>query len=218
MKKREVATFLSAAAVALTLLSPPQFAQTFTTDESSAGSVDIPSTMAPRETAQLMVPAQAALLQTLDAKKIQPGQQVRVTLSKSVQLKDGPELPRGTQLVGVVGTDPANPGDKSKVKIRFTEAEVKGGKNVAITATIVGIYAPASEDREGHTVIAGTQEPNTWTSRILEVDQIEPEAGIELKSKIAGENSGVLVSTKKNAVKIPAGSELALAIAIQKTS
>lgn len=218
--KREFATTLSVAAIALTLLIP-QLAQARATDDSKAAPVstsDIGSTMEPQEKAQMMVPAQAALTKTLDAGKAQSGQQIQATLSKTVQLKDGPELPRGTQLIGTVVTDPANANDKSKLELRFTQAVLKGGKVLPITATIVGVYAPVSDDGNGHPVPAGTQEPNSWNSQILEVDQIEPEGGVELQSKIASENSGTLVSTKKGTVKLRAGSELALAIAVQKNS
>lgn len=215
--KREFAVTFSVAAIALTLLTP-QLAQASAVDDSKADLRDIPLTMAPQAKAQLMVPAQAALTQTLDARKVQPGQQFRITLSKTVQLKDGPELPRGTQLVGTVATGTASANDKSKMELRFTHAELKSGKVVPITATIVGIYAPVNLDSDGRAAIDGTQEPNTWTSQILEVDQIEPQSGVELQSTIASEISGTLVSTKKSAIKLPAGSEIALAIAVQKTS
>jgi hypothetical protein len=215
--KRELATTLSAAAIALTLLIP-QLAQARAIDDSKADPGDIPSTMMMQEKAQLMVPAQAALTRALDARKAQPGQQFRVTLSKSVQLKDGPELPRGTELVGTVVANAAGANSTSKLELRFTQAELKGGKVVPIVATIVGFYGPVDVDAEGHSATAGTQQPNTWRSEFLSIDQIEPQIGVELQSKIAGENSGTLTSTKKSAVKLPAGSEFALAIALQKTS
>lgn len=215
--KREFATTLSVAAIAFTLLTP-QLAQARTVDDMKAEPGDIPSTMAIHEKAQLMVPAQAALPRTLDARETQPGQQFRVTLIKRVKLKDGPELPRGTELVGTVATDPAKANDKSKLELRFTQAELKGGKVVPIVATIVGYYGPVGVDSDGHPVTAGTQEPNTWDSEVIEIDQIEPDTGVELRSKIADENSGTLTSTKKSAVRLPAGSEFALAIAVQKNS
>jgi hypothetical protein len=215
--KRKFATALSVAAVSSTLLIP-QVALARTMDDMKAAPADIPSTMAPQVKAQLMVPAQAALPRTLDARKLQTGQQIRVILSKSVQLKDGPELPRGTELIGTVVADPAKSNDTSTLEIRFTQAELKGGKVVPIKATIVGFYGPVDLDANGHSVVAGTQKPNTWNSAILEVDQIEPDAGVKLQSRIASENSGTFVSTRKGAIKLQAGSEFALAIAVQKES
>lgn len=147
-----------------------------------------------------------------------PAHGFEITLSKTVRLKDGPELPRGTQLVGTVASDPANANDDSRIELRFTEAALKGGKTVPIKATIVGVYAPVFDDGEGHQVAAGNQEPNTWNNQILEVDQVEPQTGVELHSKIASDNSGTLVSAKKGVVKLPAGSEIALAIAVEKSS
>jgi hypothetical protein len=214
MKQKHV-SILTIAAVAFTLVLP-QFAQARTMDDSKAELADIPSTMAPHDKAQLMVPAQAALNRSFDARKMQPGQQIRVTLSKTVQLKDGLELPRGTELVGTVVADPANGNGTSRIVLRFTQAELKSGKIVPIVATIVGFYGPVSMDIYGHPVVAGNQAPNRWNSGVMEVDQIDSETGIELQSKIASENSGTLVSTKKNVIKLPAGSEFALAIAVQK--
>jgi len=215
--KREFATGLAVAAIAFTLLIP-QFAQARAVDDSKASSGDIPSTLGQREKAQLMVPAQAALTKTLDARKVQPGQQIRITLSKSVQLKDGPELPRGTELIGTVVAGPANSNSTSRLELRFTQAVLKSGKIVPIKATIVGVHSPGSGDIVGHPIAAGNQAPNNWNSQILEVEQTDSESGVQLQSKIASENSGTLVSTKKGAVKLLAGSEFALAISVEKDS
>lgn len=216
--KQKFATTLSIAAAALMLLST-QMLQARALDDSkaaSASAADVSSTMGSQEKAQLMVPAQGALTRTLDAGKAVPGQVVQVVISQTVQLNGGTELPKGTQLIGAIVTDPAKAGDKSKIELRFTQAVLKGGKTLPITATIVGVYAPVAQDASGNAVAAGTQEANSWNSKILEVDQIDPEIGVELRSSIASDNSGTLVSTKKGTVKIPAGSEFALAIAVQK--
>lgn len=212
--KRKNLSILTITAVALTLLLP-QFAQARTSDDMKAASADIPSTMARHDKAQLMVPAQAVLNRTFDAKKMQPGQQIRVTLVKTVQLKDGLELPRGTELIGTVLADPANGNGTSKIVLRFTQAELKSGKIVPIVATIVGYYGPASMDAYGHPVAAGNQTPNRWNSGVTEVNQTDPGTGIELQSNIASENSGTLASTKKSVIKLLAGSEFALAIGVQ---
>jgi hypothetical protein len=47
------------------------------------------------------------------------------------------------------------------------------------------------------------------------VDQLNALSGVDLHSKIASNNSGVLVSTKNDDVKLRAGTEFALAIAEQ---
>ncbi len=215
--KREFAIALSVAAAAFTLLIP-QLAQARNSGDSKASPESSASIMAQKKEAQLMVPAQTALNSTLDSSKAQPGQQLRVTISKTVRLKDGTELPRGTKILGTVASNPAGADAKSKMSLRFTKAELKDGKLIPITATIVGVYPPDLDDSEGYPVPAGDQESNTWNSSILAVDQIGPQAGLELHSKIANKYSGTLVSTKNRDVKLPKGTELALAIAVRKNS
>jgi hypothetical protein len=215
--KREFATTLSVAAIAFTLFVP-QLVQARHLEDLKTSSGDTAAEMEEQAAAMKMVPAQAALTETFDARKAQPGQQFRVTLSRTVQLKDGPALPRGTQLIGTFSTDSTSANGMSRLELRFTQAELKGGKVIPITATIVGVYAPANKDSNGNPVAPGNQRPNTWNDQILRVDQTDSKSGVELHSKIAGGNSGVLVSTTNDAIKLSAGSEIALAIAVQKSS
>ena len=65
---------------------------------------------------------------------------------------------------------------------------------------------------------AGDQEPNSWNRQFTQVDQIGALSGVDLHSKISSQNSGVLVSTKKDDIKIKDGTELALAIAGESQS
>jgi hypothetical protein len=165
-----------------------------------------------------MVPARAALVEDLDSQKIQSGQQFRVTLSKTVHLKNGIELLNGTTLIGVVAADHMQESGKSRLALRFTKAELKDGKVVPIKATILSIYGPESTSDSGYPVAPGDQEPNDWGGRTLQVDQIGVLNGIDLHSKISSRNSGVLVSSKKDNMKLRAGSEFALAIAARGKS
>jgi hypothetical protein len=161
--------------------------------------------------AMKMVPGRAAVLKDLDANKLKAGQQFRVKLAGTVHFKDGTMLPHGTVLLGVVSSDNLLPGN-SKLALRFTNAELKGGKTIPIRATIVGVAAPEYENGEGYDIAAGDQQPNNWTPGTLQVDQITALSGVDLHSRIAGQNSGVFVTTKKNDVKLDKGSELLLAI------
>lgn len=161
--------------------------------------------------AQEMVPARAAVTSTLDANKLKPGDQIKVKLADTVRLKNGRELPNGSELIGVIATDNMHPGN-SKLAIRFTEAKLKHGGTVPIRATIVGVFAPESENGQGYDIVAGDQQPNNWTASTLQVDQIGALGGVDLHSRIAGDNSGVFVTTKKSDVKLAEGSELTLAI------
>ena len=108
-----------------------------------------------------MVPAQAALDGTLDAKDVRPGQPFQAKLADTVQLKDGQELPRGTMLVGKVGTDDMNEAGRSKLVLCIDEAKLKDGKTIPLKATIVGIYGPNS-GRRGHSGLQrGRRRPGT---------------------------------------------------------
>lgn len=193
----------------LVLFSPnPARAEDGSTPNSSMKSSADPAAQAQ---AMKMVPGRAALIQTLDAKKLKPGAQVKAELADTVHLKNGSELPHGTTLLGLVSTDQLQQGN-SKLVLRFDKAELKGGKVVPVKVTIVGVFPPEPEDGEGYDVAAGDQQPNTWNPRELQVDQIGAISGIDLHSKISAENSGVFVTTKKDDVKLSSGSELLLAI------
>lgn len=162
--------------------------------------------------AMKMVPARAALTETLDARKLKPGDRFKATLTDTIHLKNGSELPHGTTLLGLVSTDHLQSGN-SRLALRFSKAELKDGKFVPIKATIVGVFPPEAESGEGYDIAAGDQQPNGWNAGTLQIDQIGALSGVDLHSKIAARNSGVFITTKKDDVKLSSGSELLLAIA-----
>lgn len=170
-------------------------------------------TAAMQEAAE-MVPAGAALVHSLDASKVHPGQLFKATLSDTVQLKNGPELPRGTVLVGKVVTDSMQPNGTSKLALRFTKAELRDGRSVPIKATIVGMAAPAINPMDG------MPEPviNTWTHQTLQVDQIGALPGVDLHSNIASKDSGVIAASNQDDVKLGRSIHLSLAIAARRSS
>ncbi len=163
--------------------------------------------------ASKMVPAEASISKTLDITKDRVGDAITARLSDTVHLKNGPKLPSGTELIGKIANDDMNVSGKSKFALNFTSAKLKDGQIVPIKATIVGIFRPQSTSYMGEPVPAGTQVPNNWTDSTLQVDQIGALNGVDLHSKVSSENSGVLVSTKNNDMKLRPGTELALAIA-----
>jgi hypothetical protein len=159
-----------------------------------------------------MVAARASLSHALDADHTAPGSQFRATLRDNVRLSDGTQLRRGDALLGNVTTDDTNTAGKSHLALRFTSAVLKNGQTVPVKATIVALYTPdnlVSDDYD-----ATQQIPNGWTDGTLRVDQIGVVKGVDLHSSIASDNSGVFVSAQ-NDVKLPAGSEIALAISAQ---
>jgi hypothetical protein len=160
--------------------------------------------------AMQMVPAQARLVESIDARKMQAGQEFQATLSDTVHLKNGPELPHGTKLVGTISTDTAQAG-RPTLALRFTKAELKDGKVVPITAVILGIAPPPDDPPSTPPLEA----ENIWKVAPLQIDNIGVVSGVDLHSQVGAANSGVLVATTKDNVKLSTGSQLALAIAAQ---
>ena len=162
------------------------------------------ATAARSETVRRVI-VQADFAKPIDAKMIQPGQQVKVVLSDKVQLKNGPALPRGTMLLGTASTADAQSGGAAKLTLCFTEAQLKDGKTIPIKATIVGVFPVNSLELADSYI---------WNSKSLMVDQTGFVPGLELHSNIVESASGVFVSTKGDAVKLVPGNRIALAIEV----
>ncbi|MGD0890794.1 MAG: hypothetical protein ABR923_04610 [Terracidiphilus sp.] len=206
--KREAAISLSIAVASFVLLYPA-FAHT----QNVQNTQDMTTATIPASAQQevnVMVSAQARLLRALDARKIQQGHQFQAVLNDTVHLKNGPELPRGTTLVGTVATDQMQDHGTSKLALRFTDAELKSGKVIPIDATIMGVFAPSNSDSQSG--------PYPWDGHTLQVDQIDAASGADLHSTIASGDSGVFVSSSKDDVKLSAGSQITLAIAAQQNN
>ncbi|MFZ0338983.1 MAG: hypothetical protein WAL45_13185 [Terracidiphilus sp.] len=164
---------------------------------------------AQNEAAQ-MVPAAAVLTQEIDARKLHAGEQFRAQLTQAVYLKNGTALPKGTELVGTVAADKMNAGGPSTLALRFTKAIMENGRAVPIVATIFGVAPPA------YNMAAysdGPAAPDPWNATELNLDEIGVVSGFDLHSSIAGPNSAVFESTKKDEMKLADQSQLSLAIA-----
>jgi len=207
--------YLPVAALSIALVVPGfVYAQSDTNSQPSQDSSNASAQDRVQE-AQQMVPARAYLLNKLDAKDTKPGAQFKARLSKAVQLKNGTELPKGSELIGTVSTDDMQLHGTSKLALRITEARLKDGKTLPVKAIIVGLYGPESETPQGVVVAPGDEVANDWNQSVLNVDQLDAVSGVDLHSRVGGANSGVFVSRKKDNVKIAYGSELALAVAGQ---
>ena len=156
------------------------------------------------EAAQL-VPAIATLPHTLDADKDHLDSTFEAELDHKVTLSDGTVLPSHTVLSGKITRDDLQSAGQSEFAIRFDQAQLKNGKTVPIKVTIVDIARPTTDTDE-------YAASNDWTSQTLTVEQLNVVSGVDLHSEIASNDSAVFVSTKKHDVKVPAGSELKLAI------
>src|SRR6185437_7534242 len=149
-----------------------------------------------RQEAQQMVPARVVLLNEVSTRKSHDGDQVRAVLrSRDVVLKDGTRLPSGTVLVGKITEDHASPGNV-RLAMRFGKAELKDGQTVPVKATIVAIEPPGDE-------VDGIQQTpvpadDVWNQNTLQVDELGAVGGADLHSSITGDNSGIIVSDRKN--------------------
>jgi len=182
----------------ISALSMPALAQSASGPGSSADAAGA------NEAAQ-MVPAIATLPHTLDADKDHLDSTFEAELDHKITLSDGTVLPAHTVLSGRITRDDMQSAGKSEFALRFDQAQLKNGKTVPIKATIVDIAHPSSNTDE-YAV------SNDWTNQTLSVEQLNVVSGVDLHSEIASNDSAVFVSTTKHDVKVPAGSELKLAI------
>ena len=180
----------------ISALSMPVLAQSV-----SATQVD---SSAATEAAQ-MVPAIAQLTRTLDADKDHLDSTFEAELSHKVTLTNGTVLPSHTLLIGTVTRDDMQAAGTSEFALRLNRAKLKDGKTLPIKATIVDITRPGFNTDE-------YAASNDWTSQTLTVQEPNAVSGVDLHSDIASNDSAVFVSARKHDVKVPAGSELKLAI------
>jgi hypothetical protein len=199
---------LSMAAACLAFLAPQLArAQSMNAQPTDNSSVNQASQT---QQAEQMVPADAHLAKALDARKMQPGAEFEAVVDGTVHLKDGTELPHGTVLIGKVATDHLQQSGTSRLALQFTQAKLRDGKTVPIQAMIAGITGPPAS--AGYMETGGG--PPSWSPQMLQVDEVGALHDVDLHSRIAGDNSGVFVTTKKDDVKLAAGSRLSLAIAV----
>ncbi len=201
--KREAMISLSAAVLSLAFFATTAIAETHNNSSSASNS----NSSAQLSIARSMVPAQAELKDTLDARKVHSGQQFEATLNHKVTLKDGQELPAGTVLVGKVVTDAMHAGGSSKLALRITQAKLNDGKAIPIHAMIAGIYSQGSPDAEYGPF---------WSPSELNIEQLGATGGFDLHSQVDGKTSGTFESKKKDDVKLNRGVDLSLAIAPAK--
>jgi hypothetical protein len=176
LMKRKSAVALGITAAAFTLLitqlAPARAAQS--NDTSSAA----------MQQAIDMVPAQAYLDQTVDANKVKSGDQITATLSDKVLLKNGTELPDGTELVGQVTVDQMQNDGTYRLALVFTNAQLRDGKVIPIKATIMGAYGPTKYPTQGLNLVASEPIPNNWNDQTLGADAVV----VEGKAKSAASN------------------------------
>jgi hypothetical protein len=208
--KRESAVALSIATAALSLLIA-QFASAQAAPGGDTSSVAM-------QQAMQMVPAQASLSQPIDARKVNPGDQVKATLTEKIQLKNGTDLPSGTQLTGQITVDQIQNDGTFSLALAFTNAELKNGKVIPIKATIMKVFVLGCRLNYhplGFDIANAYPITKYWTGRNLQVDQHNALDGVDLQSRIADSNSGNFVSKKKDEIRLSTETVLEFAIAAQ---
>lgn len=97
---------------------------------------------APQKAIQL-VGARASLSKTLDAKKAKQGDPVTAKLQDTVKIPDATDLPKNTLLVGHVDQVQASENKSdSSIQVTFDKAQLKGGQEIPVKATIMKIAPP----------------------------------------------------------------------------
>jgi len=205
MKVYKAGLFAAAASVVLFV---PEIALSQTAQTSQPTS----HTMSAGTEASEMVPAQAVLDRSIDANKVKPGEEITARLANKVHLKNGTELPSGTELIGEIGTDDMQQNGTSKLALCLDQAKLKNGNIIPLKATIVGIYGSGAGAPEPYPEVPGDQVANDWTRSTHQVDQIDALSGVDMHSSLVSRNSGVLVTTRRDDIKLREGTELALAI------
>jgi len=155
--------------------------------------------------AQTLTGVNTRLVQPLDSATAAVGQTVSVKLDGSVKTPDGVKLPRGSELVGKIAeVKPSQNGGPASVSVVFTAAQLKGGKQVPVKATLLAAY-PGDQGIEAQYSDATADTVADNVSGDHEVDQ-EPGAlpGVTLKAAVKDADSGTFSKTDGN-FKLKAG-------------
>ena len=147
------------------------------------------------------------LTQQLDARKLTKGATVQTRLMSTIHLPDGTKLPSGTLLTATVENDSLQDGNV-RLALRFTSAQLKHGATVPLAARIVDVSAGTVDDSEPNEVTV----PETLDNMNASEDIQDVVSGVNLHSQDSSANSGVFLSKTKANVKLPAGTQLELAI------
>lgn len=169
-----------------------------------AGAEDTPRNSA--ASSDKLVAASAELQHDLDAKTAKQGDTVTAKLSQTVHL-NGTALPKNTLLIGHVDSVQASDNKSaSKVVLTFDQAKLTNGQQVAVKATLIGVYP------SGTLLTYPSLAPNMKISQ-----QPSGAHGLGLTSSGEASNSGTLSANGTN-VRLTQGTELQFAVSPNTTS
>ena len=162
-----------------------------------------------------LVGANATLVNTVDTKKVSPGQSVTAKLTTNVKEAGGVELPKGTLLVGKVEQAQASTNDgPAKLSIVFDQAKLADGRTVPVKATLLGAYPARDGEYYAEAGSEGALVGGVPAS-IPADEKVDQEPGalgnVEMQSAVQSEVSAVFTTTKHN-INLKNGTQLQLAI------
>jgi hypothetical protein len=118
----------------------------------------------------------AVLEKIVHPKKVKVGDEVVARMTDSTKLKDGTELPKGTNIVGKV-TEVKMKADKegpSKLGLLFDKARLKDGKEIPVTMALVSV-APRWE--QGSVDPVAGENTGSSAGRVSQMSQQQGRAG-----------------------------------------
>jgi hypothetical protein len=148
--------------------------------------------------AQTLVGVNTHLLQPLDSATATAGQTVTVKLDGSVKTTDGVKLSRGTELVGkIAAVNPSKDGGPASLSLVFTAAQLKGGKQIPVKATLLAAY-PGDQ---GVAAQYSDETMDTVADNVSGDHQVDQEPGalpVTLKAAVKDADSGTFSKTSGN--------------------
>jgi len=172
---------------------------TFSMQKLSLG-LALVSMVAAAASAQTLTGVNTRLVQPLDSATATVGQTVAVKLENGVKTPDGVKLPRGSQLVGKIAqVKPSQNGGPASVTVAFTAAQLKGGKQIPVKATLLAAF-PSDQGLESQYSDQTTLgvPPDHVASNV----QVEQEPGalkdVTLKAAVQDADSGTFSKSNGN--------------------
>jgi hypothetical protein len=162
----------------------------------------------------MLVTADALLVQQIDSKHAAQGQAVMAKLRSNVKEPGQMELPKGTLLLGQVEqVEGANHDGPSKLSIVFNRARLRDGRTIPVKVTLLSAI-PGSDGPYSGTGAS----PDLAEASIISdpdhgsVDQVPGALNVAMHSAIRDDVSAVFTRKGHN-VKLAAGTQLRIAIA-----
>ncbi|HTW48461.1 MAG TPA: hypothetical protein VMD92_10950 [Acidobacteriaceae bacterium] len=156
-------------------------------------------TAAGAASAQTLAGVNTHLVKPLDSATAAQGQTVAVKLDGSVKTPDGVKLPRGTELVGkIAAVKPSQNGGPASLSVVFTTAQLKGGKQIPVKATLLAAYP----DDQGVEAQYSDSTMDTVTDQVSADHQVDQEPGalpgVTLKAAVKDADSGTFTKADGN--------------------